>query len=556
MGPKSNAKRKPTTQPKVTLDTYFRGKKEARQEPQPTERIQQSGDGVQNTRKSVIVELPDSDSDVELVDANSLLGGPLVAPVTPVRANPVPFMDRGDGTPYRNSLKSLVQASAQSRHNQVFLDQHLQRDSRSDSEGEDEEEARKEEEEEALVSDIALVRGRVMMGSPRLVPRLIAFSRVARRLTTPNDNNGRTEDRKMLRLVSMQAYSGRRLDQSTGDTLVEQMCRSEDSLVAIQSYRVLNVYLDRHTATWRLAPALMHQLLAELLGEPTEQAAVVPPADDRGMTPPVYVEIVTRRPSLTELARRSAGRVAWLLEISSRASVPLQGVTGSKSVAAYIAVLADHRCTGIASSVQSSLACLVEGIGPSSCWNVVIPDAVHRSVRLVGNVPLGAQLRLVEAMPARSARSCELRRALAMSFLLRACGDDSDVSGKVGPEEAAQLVDPEVGLFVVTPAASGEAPDFARLEACVCLLGCLLDSVAEMRRAPVAMGIIRDRLAQLNSRISDRMAENISKTLAKDALQILLVRIVMTAATSDHSARLHPVYGANNLDNWLAKANT
>ncbi|KAJ2417125.1 hypothetical protein GGF41_005422 [Coemansia sp. RSA 2531] len=105
---------------------------------------------------------------------------------------------------------------------------------------------------------------------------------------------------------------------------------------------------------------------------------------------------------------------------------------------------------------------------------------------------------------------------------------------------------------------SGEQPfrvdasaDFAQLEAAVGLLSNILDDTQAMYDVRDVARAIYQRLCAINRRISDGIADNIDKTLAKDAVQTLVVRLFMSVI-SDSTERLNPVYSsARTLDNWL-----
>ncbi|KAJ2001703.1 hypothetical protein H4R26_003989 [Coemansia thaxteri] len=94
--------------------------------------------------------------------------------------------------------------------------------------------------------------------------------------------------------------------------------------------------------------------------------------------------------------------------------------------------------------------------------------------------------------------------------------------------------------------------DFAKLEAIIGLLSNILDSVQAMRDVRDVSRAIYQRLCVINQRISDGVADSIDKTLAKDAVQTLVVRLLMTAVSDSTEQRLSPVYNTSTtLDSWM-----
>ncbi|KAJ2709299.1 hypothetical protein H4R19_004324 [Coemansia spiralis] len=104
----------------------------------------------------------------------------------------------------------------------------------------------------------------------------------------------------------------------------------------------------------------------------------------------------------------------------------------------------------------------------------------------------------------------------------------------------SEMMDPDNELFCV-----GRDADFTRLGAAVGLLSNFLDCDQAMRDE---IDTIHRRLSAMSRRINDGMATRFDKTLAKDAIQTLLVRISMTAM----SARSTRAPASRTLDGWLS----
>ncbi|KAJ2412999.1 hypothetical protein GGI10_003338 [Coemansia sp. RSA 2530] len=119
------------------------------------------------------------------------------------------------------------------------------------------------------------------------------------------------------------------------------------------------------------------------------------------------------------------------------------------------------------------------------------------------------------------------------------------------PSQIALRVVSEMMLDGMLPFRVDSSVDYSQLEAAVGLLSNMLDSVQAMHDVRDVSRSIYQRLCAINQRISDGITDNIDKTLAKDAVQTLVVRLFMTAI-SDSAERLNPVYSsARPLDSWL-----
>ncbi|KAJ2583128.1 hypothetical protein EV177_010210 [Coemansia sp. RSA 1804] len=111
----------------------------------------------------------------------------------------------------------------------------------------------------------------------------------------------------------------------------------------------------------------------------------------------------------------------------------------------------------------------------------------------------------------------------------------------------------EEQLFRIDDKSSAE---FARIEAAVGLLGHVLDNAQALHDVKDEAREMYRRLGQINRRISDGVADRIDKTLAKDAIQILLVRLAMTAI-SDPRDRVDMMYsGTDSADSGRRTATT
>ncbi|KAJ2728503.1 hypothetical protein IW152_005953, partial [Coemansia sp. BCRC 34962] len=162
-------------------------------------------------------------------------------------------------------------------------------------------------------------------------------------------------------------------------------------------------------------------------------------------------------------------------------------------------------------------------------------------------------------LPSSNKRCMQLRRSLSFLFLRKQTLDGTEGDASLDSLARTATLPSQIALRVVSemmldgglPFQVGSSVDYSQLEAAVGLLSNILDSVQAMHDVRDVSRSIYQRLCVINQRISDGVADNIDKTLAKDAIQTLVVRLFMTAI-SDSAERLSPVYSsARPLDNWL-----
>ncbi|KAJ2879602.1 hypothetical protein H4R27_005208, partial [Coemansia aciculifera] len=271
----------------------------------------------------------------------------------------------------------------------------------------------------------------------------------------------------------------------------------------------------------------------------------------------VYVAVVVPKHSST--ARASAERVAFMLDIAAR-SLDLPSVADScRVLTMFVASLLDHGNCLYHFRMQQSLASLLDRVSPASKWSLVWGELIAELGRLFVHLQIQTQLGIVEHLPASNKRCMQIRRSLSFLFLRKQSLDGSEGDVSLDSLARAATLPSQIVLRVVSEMMhGGEQPfrmdssvDFAQLEAAVGLLSNTLDSVQAMHDVRDVARAIYQRLCAINRRISDGIADNIDKTLAKDAVQTLVVRLFMTAI-SDSTERLSPVYSSTRtLDNWL-----
>ncbi|PIA13053.1 hypothetical protein COEREDRAFT_83732 [Coemansia reversa NRRL 1564] len=133
--------------------------------------------------------------------------------------------------------------------------------------------------------------------------------------------------------------------------------------------------------------------------------------------------------------------------------------------------------------------------------------------------------------------------------MVRNMATSATLPGQIVLRMVGEMMDAGEELFRVGP-----ETDFVRLEGAVGLLSNVLDSVQAMRDVRDEVNVVYRRLDAISQRISDGMADKIDKTLAKDAVQTLLVRVFMTAMSDAHE-RLRPAYTqTSTLHSWLPAA--
>ncbi|KAJ1842464.1 hypothetical protein LPJ73_005791, partial [Coemansia sp. RSA 2703] len=463
-----------------------------------------------------------SDSDDGLVDADSILG--VKSTFKP------PAMTIRQRAKHRNTLKELVRESETRKYNYSFLEQHaLEAASGSQSDSDDGGGLRECASDDGgfardvLGDDVARIR--LQMGRlgerglrQRSAAQIAVFGGLSR--------EAQSLDMRMAfpRLARLHAAGGRWMSAATGDELVSGMCYAKDRQVAAECYAALKYALGMRVSEWALEPNAFYTLLGRLVGTPLDGGADIEAPDTAGSTPPVYVEIVRTLPSIEQEMRSNVERAAWLLDIACHAVGAVETDDYAQIAALYVYCLADHRVSPAAVSIRKSLAFLVRGIQPASRWAQVLSQCVARVLRCFASTTLRAQLQVVESLPTACQRCVQLRQSLALAFL-SAQVDDTDSGSDLAMDAHPVLA--AAGLVADGLLAMNATADFELLETRVCLLGCVLAGVAVLREQPDATKAVRGQLAVLNRRICDSITDGMAKTLAKDAVQILLSRIDM-----------------------------
>nr|KAJ2322844.1 hypothetical protein GGI00_005804 [Coemansia sp. RSA 2681] len=225
----------------------------------------------------------------------------------------------------------------------------------------------------------------------------------------------------------------------------------------------------------------------------------------------------------------------------------------------FVASLLDHGNSLYRHRMQQSLVLLLDRVSPASKWALVWTDLVSELGRLLAHLQIQTLLGIVEQLPTSNKRCMQIRRSLSFMFLRMQSSSVPETSVSLESLARAATLPSQIALRVVSEVILGgerlfrvgAGTDFAQLEAAVGLLSNILDSVQAMHDVRDVTRAIYERLYAINQRINDGIADSIDKTLAKDAVQTLVVRLFMTA-TSDSATRLNPVYNSvNTLDSWL-----
>ncbi|KAJ2076825.1 hypothetical protein H4R24_005481 [Coemansia sp. RSA 988] len=553
--------------------------------------------------------LSDSESDSGLVDVSTILGSApgKAVPVTPVRGFAT-GASKTKETPYRNSLKSLVQASRRQKYNVEFLENRMEQTS---SDGEGVEDFAADQSDGGSQYNVAVGRAletlpqtdaeriRLHLGVVESAQRKPMHLSLFHRPTQCSSlgqlpyGDGRFEDIEWmdgdvvenlcrahigdLRFfrhligscwVAAQVHCGWRLTQNVGDILVRAMCLDHDNQLAASAYDTLCLFLDLKASAWELQQHSLLMLLQELQGIWRDQAKENPDLDRAGCssnqqspTPDLCMEVSANNCSAAIL-RTNAERIALLIDVASRGLEELTVEDSSRVVALGVGVLLDGANRIRSAHIQQGLARLIGRISPPSKWVLVWGECVAHLTRQLGHLGMPTQLRIVDSLPMASKRCMQLRHSLAFLFLRiqsvegrtaeqvpRSVATSATLPGQIVLRMVGEMMDTGEELFRVGP-----ETDFMRLEAAVGLLGNVLDSVQAMRDVRDEVKVVYRRLDFISQRISDGMADKIDKTLAKDAVQTLLVRVFMTAMSDAHE-RLKPAHSSKNtLHSWLPTA--
>ncbi|KAJ2868770.1 hypothetical protein GGH93_006368 [Coemansia aciculifera] len=511
-------------------------------------------------------------------------------------------------TPYRNNLQSLVRAQESKKYDLEFLDEQMLHLSDSDDDNGDSDKTTnitlladhdvqsalpdipKEDAERVcaqLRADVDSARSpacltlfntntRVHMAPVSTDKRVGAFAtsfneddpveRVFSTFTNVDDHHSIL--RRILKSgwIIAQANSGWKLTQPIGDMLLRTMCFESDRYIAHCAWLALQTCIELRIPAWELQLDTFFLFLEELQGKLCDRAdddkmsndSMACQSDSSSTSSlSVYVAVVVPKHSST--ARASAERVAFMLDIAAR-SLDLPSVADScRVLTMFVASLLDHGNCLYHFRMQQSLASLLDRVSPASKWSLVWGELIAELGRLFVHLQIQTQLGIVEHLPASNKRCMQIRRSLSFLFLRKQSLDGSEGDVSLDSLARAATLPSQIVLRVVSEMMhGGEQPfrmdssvDFAQLEAAVGLLSNTLDSVQAMHDVRDVARAIYQRLCAINRRISDGIADNIDKTLAKDAVQTLVVRLFMTAI-SDSTERLSPVYSSTRtLDNWL-----
>ncbi|KAJ2138365.1 hypothetical protein IW136_003159 [Coemansia sp. RSA 678] len=541
-----------------------------------------------------VITLSDSDSDNDsLVDALGLLGPPKSepsvrnSPRTPLQVStpstPIPT------TPYRNSLKSLAQTSRRQKYNLGFLEQHMSYDSSSDDEKEPNHSStlfenalkvipqediervrvqlgtRKDELQKSMQASLFSrsgsnsTLGRLPYGHGRFADISFATSDPVERLCqTHIGDPGFFRHLIVSSWIESQASSGWKLTQSIGDILLRAMCLDNDNIIAACAYKALRLFLDLKMSTWELRYTSLLMLMDELQGVLCNQATEVESSnDDNGVSSQpsslgVYVDIIV--PSTRSIARSNAERVAYLVEIAAMSLEFLSVDDSCHMLGTLFGSLLDYRNQIYSARIQQGLAILVNRISPPSKWMLVWPECVARLGKLFLQMPLPMQLHVTDLLPTSNTRCMQIRHSLSFLFLrlqtsdyimadhsIESLATSAVLPGQIILRIVSEMMDTSEEVFRVGP-----NTDFVRLEAAVGLLSNVLDSVQAMRGVRDEAESIYRRLNNMSQRINEGLADRLDKTLAKDTIQALMVRVFMTALSDNPTGK-----PAKNLDDWL-----
>ncbi|KAJ2520924.1 hypothetical protein H4217_001733 [Coemansia sp. RSA 1939] len=533
---------------------------------------------------------------------------------------------------YRNTLKSLVRASAQKKYDLGFLDAHVEsqraemRDSGSDSDSDNNGDGGDMDNDElsqgsgagvaamGVLQQIKKTRLVGIDGDPRRSP--IRFSVFHQQkqvslldedfrldstvydMSDPIDricSAHRGDVRFFGRLIESRwmqtlACRGWMLTQGVGDILLHTTCFGANEQVADSALQSLCLFLEQQRCSWQVDVDAMDRIVGQIQGK--RRVRVVSFESDNEMTlaagSGVYVEIEResprghlRQPQRPSNAGNTPERAVSCLLKAGAMALSGQAATVSaedtcRLVCLYVDCVLEHSSSPHVVPMQRSLGSVIDRIAPASKWTVVWTECVARIGRKLSHLPLRALLRVVECMPVSSRRCMQVRRSLAFLFLRQHSSDlamSSEASGSSSTHVHSRLANEAmipsqimvriVGEMVVDSSEEqlfridDKSPaGFARIEAAVGLLGHVLDNAQALHDVKDEAREIYRRLGQINRRISDGVANRIDKTLAKDAIQILLVRLAMTAI-SDPRDRVDMMYnGTDSADSGRRIATT
>ncbi|KAI9500928.1 hypothetical protein BX070DRAFT_48884 [Coemansia spiralis] len=503
-------------------------------------------------------------------------------------------------TPYRNSLKSLVRAKAQKRYDLSFLDAHMENElAASDSSSGEEEDTKPSSLNDTKASMKNALRDTTKEDIRRIEAQLGAadtdfrkspvqfsvftgtksqsmpyedgwFDGILFKADDPVDRiceAHRGDLRFFQRLIGShwlqtQAHQGWKLTQGVGDTLLRVVCFDQDASVAYRGVQALSLFLELQHSSWRLNTEVLQMLLLELQGQRRSKIVEIDSYDaDESFSscslPDVYVMVERKPPQQRQKLAQdfaksyaSAERVAFLMQVVSQMvdSASVDDICGLFCM--FVDCILEHKNRVYISQMQQSLSVLIGKITPASKWTLVWTECVARIGLQLAHFRLPALLRVIECLPIASKRCMQVRHSLAFLFLrlqtsemamleensLEKLAIAATLPSQIVLRVVGEMMDTSEKLFRIE-----SSTDFVKLEAAIGLLGHVLYSVRALRDVGDEAQEIYRRLCTMNRRINDGMADKIEKTLAKDAIQTLLIRVFMTAI-SDSQERLDLLY--------------
>ncbi|KAJ1665212.1 hypothetical protein IW140_003520 [Coemansia sp. RSA 1813] len=369
------------------------------------------------------------------------------------------------------------------------------------------------------------------------------------------------------RWIQAQGHRGWKLTQGVGDVLLRTVCCNEDLQAARCGLQTLCLFLELQHSSWKLDMTTLKMLIARVQGRKRDHVVSFESDDEladlerRQSLPSVYVEIERKPPKAhiyqrqkRNLKRTNAERMPFLMQVASLAldSASVEDICWV--VCTFVDCLLEHKNSLYIVHMQHSLASVIDRVAPASKWTLVWTACVTRIGQQLSHLRLPALLRVIESLPMSSKRCMQIRHSLAFLFLRLQTSDmvmaDDNPMEKLAiaatlPSQivlrvVGEMMDTSEDLFRIE-----RSTNFCNVEAAVGLLGHVLDNVQALCDVKDEAREIYKRLSQMNRKINDGMASRIDKTLAKDAIQTLLVRVFMTAI-SDSKDRLDMLYNSSS----------
>ncbi|KAJ2552809.1 hypothetical protein EV175_003173 [Coemansia sp. RSA 1933] len=450
-------------------------------------------DDIKGEESIPIVLIVSDDDDDDLIDPDSIFGDTTQS-TTPVRreglrscihsssvSHTVENGKQGaisknaptSGSVYRNSLKSLVHASAQRKYDLGFLDKHMEKQTGmldTDSDSDDALNGKNESgnegvtlclsnineselEGEAKVEDIKRIKAQlnVVMEAKRSPLNFLVFdisenqSHLLRedymfesiafdtgdsvdRLFKEHRGNGHFF-RQLIssHWIQAQAYRGWKLTQGVGDVLLQVVCYVEDMQTVHCGFQALCLFHELQHSSWRLDVATLKLLVERMHGKKRdcvvsfESEEELEDLERRQSLPAVYIEIERKPPNghkNSDFEQANAERISFLMQIAALALDLTSSIEDiCWAVCTFVDCILEHRFSLYTVHMQRSLASIIERIAPESKWSLVWAECVTRIGQQLSHLCLPALLRVVESLPMSSNRCMKLRHSLAFLFL-------------------------------------------------------------------------------------------------------------------------------------------